>query len=201
MRSILRPAPGWRLLVLLVPLLLALAALGAAWLFLPSRASIDAPAAAADAAAATDAEAGAVPAALPTPGLLVDVSGAVAAPGLYRMQRGDRVYAAIAAAGGLTAGADPTKLPNLAGALRDGMQVRVPSVKGGAAGVTRVAALDLNAATADELAAVPGFTPALAQAVIDYRTNFGGFQSTRELMTEVGMGVAEFALAKRYVRV
>jgi len=199
MRSILRPAPGWRLLVLLVPLLLALAALGAAWLFLPSRASIDAPVA--DAAAATDAEAAAVPAALPTPGLLVDVSGAVAAPGLYRMQRGDRVYAAIAAAGGLTADADPTKLPNLAGALRDGMQVRVPPVKGSAAGATRVAALDLNAATADELAAVPGFTPALAQAVIDYRTNFGGFQTTRELMTEVGMGVAEFALAKRYVRV
>jgi competence protein ComEA len=200
MRPTLQPAPGWRLLMLLIPVLLVVAAVGAVWLFLPPRASIDASAAAAGAPAPPDAEA-AVPAAPPTPGLLVDVSGAVAAPGLYRLQRGDRVYAAIAAAGGLTADADRTKLPNLAGAVRDGMQVRVPAVKGSASGSARSAALDLNAATAGELAAVPGFTPELAQAAIDYRSNFGGFQSTRELMTEVGMGAAEFALAKRYVRV
>jgi competence protein ComEA len=199
MRSTLRPVPGWRLLVLLVPVLVVAAVLGAAWLFLPPRASFDAVAAAGGAPPA-DAEA-AVPAAPPTPGLLVDVTGAVATPGLYRLQRGDRVYAAIAAAGGLTANADQAKLPNLAGALRDGMQVRVPSRKGSTSGSVRSNALDLNAATADELAAVPGFTPELAQAALDYRENFGGFESTRELVTELGMGAAEYALAKKYVRV
>ena len=199
MRSTLRPAPGWRLLVVTVPVLVAVAVLAAAWLFLPPRASIDV-SAAGGGALPGDAEA-AVPVAPPTPGLLVDVSGAVATPGLYRLQRGDRVYAAIAAAGGLTADADPAKLPNLAGTLRDGMQVRVPLRKGSTAGTARAAALDLNAVTLDELAGVPGFTPELAQAAIEYRENFGGFQSTRELVTELGMGAAEFALAKKYVRV
>src|ERR1035437_1966799 len=46
---------------------------------------------------------------LPPPaGLLVDVVGAVARPGLYRVARGDRAYDAIAAAGGLSADADPS---------------------------------------------------------------------------------------------
>lgn len=197
MRSPLRPAAGWRLLVLGVPVIVAAAALAAAWLFLSPSAPVDAAAAG---PLPADVEAG-VPAAPPTPGLLVDVSGAVAKPGLYRLQRGDRVYAAIAAAGGLTADADPTKLPNLAGALRDGMQVRVASRRGSSAGSARTAPLDLNAATVDELAGVPGFTSELAQAAVEYRENFGGFQSTRELVTELGMGAAEFALAKKYVRV
>ena len=41
----------------------------------------------------------------PPAGLLIDVIGAVSHPGLYRMARGDRVYDAIATAGGLTADA------------------------------------------------------------------------------------------------
>src|SRR5438093_1600325 len=61
-----------------------------------------------------------------TGGLLVEVSGAVAHPGLYRLQKGQRVDAAIAAAGGLTGQADPARLPDMAKRLADGMQVSVP---------------------------------------------------------------------------
>jgi len=46
---------------------------------------------------------------------------------------------------------------------------------------------------------VPGFTPAFAQEVIDYRTNFGGFQNTRELVDILGMGEADFVVARRYL--
>ena len=57
----------------------------------------------------------------------------------------------------------------------------------------------LNTATADELALVPGFTEAFAQDVIDYRTNFGGFQTTSELVDILGMSESDFIIARRYL--
>jgi competence protein ComEA len=133
----------------------------------------------------------------PAPGLLVHVIGAVAHPGLYRMRRGDRVYDAIAAAGGLTASADLTRLPNLAGRLKDGEQIKVAFAKG--TGTTTVTRTNLNTATLEELLVVPGFTEAFAQEVIDYRTNFGGFQSSRELVDILGMSEADYVIARRYI--
>src|SRR6058998_496148 len=50
-------------------------------------------------------------------------------PGLYRLPRGDRVFDAIAAAGGFSADADMSRAPNLAGRLSDGEQIKVPFVK------------------------------------------------------------------------
>ncbi len=136
---------------------------------------------------------------VPAPaGLLVDVIGAVKSPGLYRMRRGDRVYDAIAAAGGLTDQADPTRLPNLAGRLKDGEQVKVPFLKS-TAGITVITRTNLNTATLEELEVVPGFTSALAAEVIDYRTNFGGFQNIRELVEILGMSEADFTIARRYL--
>jgi competence protein ComEA len=143
---------------------------------------------------------------LPPPtGLLVDVSGAVVHPGVYRVAAGERASAAIAAAGGLTADADPTRLPNMATRLKDGQQIKVPSrtapARSSGTGSSRVAAVSLNAATAEQLASVPGFTPDLAAAVIQYRTEFGGFATTRELVDVLEMSEADYQLARRYVTV
>jgi competence protein ComEA len=136
---------------------------------------------------------------LPPPaGLLVDVVGAVARPGLYRVPRGDRVYDAIAAAGGLAAGADPRRLPDLAGRLKDGEQIKVPFANG-APGGTVITRTSLNFSTVEELSLVPGFTEAFAQEVVDYRTNFGGFQSTSELVDILGMSESDFVTARRYL--
>ena len=130
-------------------------------------------------------------------GLLIDVVGAVRHPGLYRMKRGDRVYDAIAAAGGLLPQADPIHLPDLAGRLKDGEQVKVPFAK--TTGGTVITRTNLNTATLEELEVVPGFTAAFAQEVIDYRTNFGGFQNIRELVEVLGMSEADFVVARRYL--
>jgi len=147
--------------------------------------------------------AGAPPLGLPAAtGLLVQVSGAVAKPGLYRVAKGDRVYAAIAAAGGLASDADPDKLPDLAARLKDGEQVKVPARKTpGAASRAASASVDLNSATLDELESVPGMSPELAAAALDYRTQFGGFASSRELVTVLGMSEADYVLVKRYVHI
>ena len=134
----------------------------------------------------------------PTPGLLVDVIGAVERPGLYRLPRGDRVYDAIAAAGGLSADADMSRLPNLAGRLKDGEQVKVAFARTTSSSTTTVR-INLNTATLDELELVPGFDEAFAQECIDYRTNFGGFQNTRELVDVLGMSESDYVIARRYL--
>jgi len=131
------------------------------------------------------------------PGLLVHVVGAVENPGLYRLPRGDRVFDAIAAAGGFSQDADMSRLPNLAGRLKDGEQVKVAFVK--TASGTVVVRTNLNQATLEELEAVPGFTDALARECIDYRVNFGGFQNTRELVDILGMSETDYLVARRYL--
>ena len=178
--------PGWpRLVLLLLPVLLGAAVLTAVLALAPP-----APTPAAAPAAAS------LPALPPPAGLLVHVSGAVVKPGLYRLQRGDRVYAAIAAAGGLAPVADGARLPDLAGRLKDGEQVKVPFLKGSGGGVV-TAKVPINSATAEELAAVPGFTPDLAQAVVDYRDRFGPLASLSELTSVLGMSKSDYALAKK----
>ena len=189
MRTHLRLIPGWKpILLLAAPIAIAGGALVAAYLYsssvsaaannhpVPANAALDVP---------------------PPAGLLVHVIGAVENPGLYRLPRGDRVYDAIAAAGGLSPDADPTKLPNLAGRLKDGEQVKVAFAK--TTSGTVITRTNLNTATIDELVTVPGFTEAFAQEVIDYRTNFGGFQNTRELVDILGMSEAEYVIARRYL--
>jgi competence protein ComEA len=195
MRKHLTFIPGWKaLLALAVPILLGIGVAAAAYLY-TSATTHASPVTAADAAAAATTGNLDVPA---PAGLLVHVVGAVEHPGLYRMKRGDRVYDAIASAGGLSVEADITRLPNLAGRLKDGEQVKVPFAKG-SSGTTVIVRANLNTATLEELEVVPGFSSAFAQDVIDYRTNFGGFQNTRELVDILGMSEADFVVARRYL--
>lgn len=188
---ILQFVPGWKaLLLLLAPITLALAAFAGAYAYKTSVAAAG--------PAQPDPPANNAALDVPPPsGLLVYVSGAVELPGLYRLRRGDRVFDAVAAAGGLRKDADPSRMPNLAGRLRDGEQIRVPFAK--TATGTVVTRANLNTATLEELESVPGFTEALAKEVIDYRTNFGGFQSTRELVETLGMSEADFVIARHYL--
>src|SRR5258708_23457044 len=116
------------------------------------------------------------------PQALVFVSGAVAQPGLYRLSAGRRLADAIAAAGGITADADPGRLPNLSARIHDGHQVNVPFLKGrGGSTAVRGAKLDLNAATVDELRAVPGMPAGLPEAIVDARGLLGPFKSVSDL--------------------
>ena len=67
------------------------------------------------------------------------------------------------------------------------------------AGSLVITRTNLNTATVEELEVVPGFSAAFAEEVVDYRTNFGGFQNTRELVEVLGMSEAEFVIARRYL--
>jgi competence protein ComEA len=116
---------------------------------------------------------------------LVFVSGAVVHPGLYRLSPSARIADAIAAAGGLTGEADSWRLPNLAGPVHEGRQVNVPFRRSTSRAIS--SRLDINTATVDELRAIPTMPIGLADAIVDYRTQFGAFRTLSELRTMLGV--------------
>ena len=61
--------------------------------------------------------------------------------------------------------------------------------------------LDINAATAAELETLPNIGPALAQRIVDYRTQIGGFTFTDQLLDVEGIGEKTFAGLKDYITV
>jgi len=70
--------------------------------------------------------------------VVVYVAGAVARPGVYRLDAAKRVDAALLAAGGRTAQADPVAV-NLAEPLRDGEEIVVPVLGAEPAATTKTA--------------------------------------------------------------
>src|SRR5260370_27241437 len=122
--------------------------------------------------------------------VIVYVSGAVRNPGLYTLGATLRVSDAIVAAGGLTEAADPTCLPNLAARLKDAKQIAVPSA--GHCARSKKAKLDINLATRAQLLSVPGMDAALADAIIKYRQDFGGFLALTELKSAMGLDAATY---------
>src|ERR1700742_4364015 len=90
--------------------------------------------------------------------VVVDVTGAVAKPGVYRLPEGSRVDEAVQRAGGATGKAELDSL-NLAARLADGQQVVVPErIPGAPPGAPSAAAagseegpISLSTATAAEL--------------------------------------------------
>ena len=53
--------------------------------------------------------------------------------------------------------------------------------------------LDLNAATAEELAQLPGIGEELARRIVEYRESSGPFETAEQLMEVPGIGEGKFA--------
>jgi competence protein ComEA len=73
---------------------------------------------------------------------------------------------------------------------------------GRAAAPTEASApVNLNTATPAQLETLPGVGPALAQRIVDYRQQSGGFKKIEELMNVRGIGEASFLKLKPLVTV
>lgn len=153
----------------------------------------------------------------PTPAVLVvHVAGWVHHPGVYRLHQGDRIIDAIRRAGGARHRADLRSI-NLAALLTDGEQVIVAragdsGVPGGGSSANgegtsgsgtggTEALVNLNTATLDELEALPGIGPVLAQRILDYREQNGAFGTVEDLLNVSGIGDKRFADLKPHITV
>ena len=134
-----------------------------------------------------------------TPGpILVYVTGAVGQPeSTLELPFGSRVKDAIEAAGGFADSANKT-LVNLAGILRDGDQIHVPSVDEDGSGPALPTPLGgkllrINSASESELLVLPGVGPALAKRIVNYRDEVGRIASLADLDNISGIGEATIA--------
>ena len=145
-------------------------------------------------------------------GATVHVAGAVRRPGVYRLRAGARVEDAVRSAGGPTARADVDAI-NLAAPVEDGRQIVVPqrapgagpgstaTPPAGAAGAAaRAEPIDLNTATLEQLDTLDGIGPGLAQRILDYREEHGGFGAVDELAQVPGIGDKRLAALRERVR-
>lgn len=129
--------------------------------------------------------------------IYIDLGGAVARPGVYKVTPDTRLYMVIEMAGGLTEDAD-TNSVNQASFVEDGEKIIIPSkgdpsapaadvqqsvpAPAGAAGL-----VNINIASKDELMTLNGIGEVMAERIIEYRTN-NRFRNKEDIMSVKGIG-------------
>ncbi len=156
--------------------------------------------------------------ATPRGNVVVYVAGEVVHPGVYTLAPTARVAQALDRAGGPRPSADLIAV-NLAAHVRDGDEIVVPlrgapvlphahRTSAPRARHLRTPALrtqatneaiDVNTASADALAALPGIGPALAARIVAFRQLNGPFNATDELLDVAGITEHRFAVLEPYV--
>lgn len=137
--------------------------------------------------------------------IVVYVCGAVKKPGVYELGADPRVCDALEAAGGFTEDADKEAL-NQAELLSDGQMLRVLTVqeaeqqkqqdRGSEGGQ-----ININTADIKTLMQLPGIGESKAEAILAYREEHGGFQSTEELMQISGIKEGVYNKIKKSITV
>lgn len=125
--------------------------------------------------------------------ILVDIKGAVKKPGVYELPVNARLHELVNTAGGLTDDAEDRQV-NMAIVLADQQLVYIPR-KGETVEQTNQtpqagneSKVNINTASAEELQTLTGIGEKKAQAIIDYRTQNGNFQSIDQLTEVDGFG-------------
>ena len=152
--------------------------------------------------------------------LSVHVVGEVAHPGLYGVEAGSRVQAAIDAAGGFTNDANQGSV-NLAREIVDGEQIVVASKSASASGVAGVGSagaassgastagssgtsgglVNINIADIAGLSSLSGIGEATAKKIIADREKNGPFKTTKDITRVSGIGDKKYEAIKDSITV
>ncbi|MDX1500974.1 MAG: helix-hairpin-helix domain-containing protein [Thermoanaerobaculia bacterium] len=84
-------------------------------------------------------------------------------------------------------------------ALMGVLAVVLAALAAPAGGAEQAGRVNLNTATAEQLAYLPRVGPVVAQRIVEYREENGGFDSPEELMLVRGIGEKTFELIEPYV--
>ncbi|EGO8390285.1 competence protein ComEA [Enterococcus faecalis] len=131
--------------------------------------------------------------------IYVDIKGAVKVPGIYQLKNQQRIWDALALAGGVSEEADTAQV-NYAQKVKDQMIIYVPK-KGEAvaqsletlqesapAQQNQEEKINLNTATEAELQTISGIGAKKAQEIIRFRDEQGPFKTVKELKNVPGIG-------------
>lgn len=151
--------------------------------------------------------------------VMIDIGGEVMNPGVYELPLGARINDALIVAGGLGSEADREWVEgnlNRAETVKDGMKIVIPK-KGETLGITNnqipitkqttitnesiTKLININTATKEELESLPGIGPSLAQRIIDYREENGGFRDINEIKLVSGIGEKMYEKIKEFIRI
>ena len=137
--------------------------------------------------------------------VVIDISGEVIKAGVYKLKNGSRVDDVLIMAGGLGAKADRDwvdKNLNRAEKVYDGQKIYIPKVgeKVEILGVSDNKIIRINSATLEQLDKLDGVGPAIAQRIIDYRRENGGFKSIEEIKLVPGIGDKMFEKIKNEIQ-
>lgn len=139
--------------------------------------------------------------------ITIDVQGAVAHPGVYKLSIGSRVVDAIKAAGGVTKAGDPSDL-NQARIIADGEQIYVYAKSGTSTKKSTVKVKPkssgfvlINRASAKDFEALDGIGPVLASRIVTYRKANGPFATIDDLLKVPGIGAGTLSKFKTKLRV
>ena len=130
--------------------------------------------------------------------VVIDVTGAVAKPGVYRLPAGSRVNDAVSAPAGATGAGDVERSTWRRGSPTASRWWSRPRAQAAAvaAGATRRLGdaergpISLGTATVEELDTIEGIGPVTAQNIVDFRDEHGGVSSVDELDQISGIGPA-----------
>jgi competence protein ComEA len=137
--------------------------------------------------------------------IVLDISGAVASPGVYHLPEGSRLYELIDAAGGLLDDADLKEL-NRAALLVDGQKIYVRTTEERKAAERAESSassgkININTAGAAALQRINGVGPATAARIIAFRTEHGPFERPEDLTKVSGIGPKTYQKMKDQIRV
>lgn len=129
--------------------------------------------------------------------IVVDLRGAVANPGIYHLPANSRIYELINQAGGFVDA--NISCINQATIISDESLIVIPSSNeeceeaSNEGNDTSGDKVNINNASADELATLPGIGPSKAQDIVNYREENGRFTNIEDLQNVTGIGESTYS--------